>query len=206
MARSKDELLDDVINDIKPGFVGGILATNHQNILVNILNNYVHNDDFAILYRANSVGVTFVVDTYTDLAGLTPNEGEKAIVLDESVVYQYTTIPSPAWVSLGTIEDQPIDSPGTVRVNADDTTADYLENQLQAGAGISLTTDGGNGFITVTSTAVGGVTSVFTRSGDVTAADNDYTASQITNVQNGNIVAVTVQAAIDELDSALLLN
>ena len=201
MVRSKDDLLNDVINNIKPGIGGGIVATNHQNILVDILNNYVHNNDFAILYRANSVGVTFVVDTYTDLAGLTPNEGEKAIVLDESVVYQYTTIPSPAWVSLGTIEDQPIDSPGTVRVNVNDTTADYLANQLQAGAGISLTTDVGNGFITVASTAVGGVTSVFTRSGNVTAADNDYTASQIANVQNGNIVAVTVQAAIDELDS-----
>lgn len=47
----------------------------------------------------------------------------------------------------------------------------------------------------------GGVTSVFTRTGDVVAASGDYTATQVTNTPAGNIVATTVQAAIDELDA-----
>jgi hypothetical protein len=45
------------------------------------------------------------------------------------------------------------------------------------------------------------VSSVFSRTGAVVAANGDYTASQITNVPAGNIAAVTVQAALDELDS-----
>jgi len=45
------------------------------------------------------------------------------------------------------------------------------------------------------------VTSVFTRTGDVVFEAGDATAALITNVAAGNIVAVTVQAAIDELDA-----
>lgn len=44
------------------------------------------------------------------------------------------------------------------------------------------------------------VTSVFGRLGAITAQSGDYTASQITNIAAGNIVATTVQAAINELD------
>ena len=44
------------------------------------------------------------------------------------------------------------------------------------------------------------VSSVFTRTGAVVAANGDYTASNITNVPSGNISAVTVQAALNELD------
>lgn len=47
----------------------------------------------------------------------------------------------------------------------------------------------------------GGVTSFEGRTGIVVGASGDYTASEITNVAAGNIVATTVQAAIDELDS-----
>lgn len=45
------------------------------------------------------------------------------------------------------------------------------------------------------------VTSVFGRSGAVSAQAGDYTASQVTNVPSGNIAAITVQAAIDELEA-----
>lgn len=45
------------------------------------------------------------------------------------------------------------------------------------------------------------VTSVFGRSGAVTAQSGDYNASQITNTPAGNIAATTVQAALNELDS-----
>lgn len=45
------------------------------------------------------------------------------------------------------------------------------------------------------------VSSVFGRTGPVTAQNGDYTASQITNTPAGNVAATTVQAAIDELDS-----
>ena len=44
------------------------------------------------------------------------------------------------------------------------------------------------------------VLSVFGRVGVVTAQSGDYTASQVTNVASGNVSAITVQAAIDELD------
>lgn len=44
------------------------------------------------------------------------------------------------------------------------------------------------------------VTSVFGRLGTVVAQNNDYTASQITNVPSGSISSITVQAALNELD------
>ena len=47
----------------------------------------------------------------------------------------------------------------------------------------------------------GSVLSVFGRTGAVASANGDYTASQITNVAAGTITAVTVQAAINELDT-----
>ena len=46
----------------------------------------------------------------------------------------------------------------------------------------------------------GTVDSFNTRVGAVVSANGDYTASQVTNVAAGDIVAITVQAAINELD------
>lgn len=48
------------------------------------------------------------------------------------------------------------------------------------------------------------VSSVFGRTGDVVAADGDYTASQVTNVPAGGIAGATVQAALNELDTEKL--
>ena len=45
------------------------------------------------------------------------------------------------------------------------------------------------------------VPTVFGRTGNVTATSGDYIASQITNTPNGNIAAITVQNALNELDS-----
>lgn len=45
------------------------------------------------------------------------------------------------------------------------------------------------------------VNSVFGRTGIVTAQSGDYTASQVTNTPSGNISSISVQAAINELDS-----
>lgn len=50
-------------------------------------------------------------------------------------------------------------------------------------------------------TVVGGVSSVFTRTGDVVAAAGDYTAAQVTNTPTAPITSTTVQGAIDELGS-----
>ena len=47
----------------------------------------------------------------------------------------------------------------------------------------------------------GGVTSFEGRTGGVTSAAGDYTASEIANTPAGNIAATTVQAAINELDT-----
>jgi hypothetical protein len=49
--------------------------------------------------------------------------------------------------------------------------------------------------------ATDAVTSVFGRVGNVVATNGDYTASNITNVPAGNIAAVTVQNALNELDT-----
>lgn len=45
------------------------------------------------------------------------------------------------------------------------------------------------------------ILSVFSRTGVVTAQNGDYIAGQVTNVPAGTVAAVTVQAAIDELDT-----
>ena len=45
------------------------------------------------------------------------------------------------------------------------------------------------------------VTDVFGRTGNVVAVAGDYTATEVTNVAAGGIVATNVQAAIDELDT-----
>lgn len=47
----------------------------------------------------------------------------------------------------------------------------------------------------------GAVSSVFGRTGAVTATAGDYTATQVTNTPAGNIAATTVQAALNELDT-----
>jgi fibronectin-binding autotransporter adhesin len=48
------------------------------------------------------------------------------------------------------------------------------------------------------------VTSIFSRTGAVTAQSGDYNASQITSTATGNIAAVNVQAALTELDTEKL--
>lgn len=58
-----------------------------------------------------------------------------------------------------------------------------------------------NGSIWQHSPATDAVTSVFSRTGAVTAQSGDYTAAQITNTPAGGIAATTVQGAINELDT-----
>ena len=48
------------------------------------------------------------------------------------------------------------------------------------------------------------VSSVFGRTGAVTAQNGDYTAGQVTNTPSGTVAATTVQAALNELDSEKL--
>lgn len=50
-------------------------------------------------------------------------------------------------------------------------------------------------------TPTGTVSSVFGRTGAITAQNNDYSASQITNTPAGNISSITVQTALNELDN-----
>jgi hypothetical protein len=57
-----------------------------------------------------------------------------------------------------------------------------------------------NGSIWQKSVNSNSVASVFGRTGAVVSASGDYTASQITNVAAGDIIATDVQAAINELD------
>jgi len=54
------------------------------------------------------------------------------------------------------------------------------------------------------SPTVGQVDTVFGRIGNVVATNGDYTASEVTNVPAGSIIATNVQAAIDELETEKL--
>ena len=49
----------------------------------------------------------------------------------------------------------------------------------------------------------GDVSSVFGRTGSVTAQNNDYNAGQVSNTPAGNIASTNLQDAINELDSDL---
>ena len=60
------------------------------------------------------------------------------------------------------------------------------------------------GVVSWTTPAAGGVTSVFTRTGAVTATAGDYTATLVTNTAAGNIAGTTVQTALNELDTEKL--
>lgn len=100
--------------------------------------------------------------------------------------------------------------------NFTDTTAALANAWVQAsqiGDWFTVDTSGGQSWIVTTSlpttlsditqlkTPTGAVTSVFSRTGTVTAQNGDYTASNITNVPAGNIAATDVQAALNELDT-----
>ncbi len=58
-----------------------------------------------------------------------------------------------------------------------------------------------NGLEFATPSSINAVDSVFGRTGVVVAQNGDYTASNITNIPAGGIAAITVQAALNELDS-----
>ncbi len=58
-----------------------------------------------------------------------------------------------------------------------------------------------NGTVWEKSDTTDAVASVFGRTGIVTAQSGDYTATQVTNTPAGGIAAITVQAAINELDT-----
>lgn len=58
-----------------------------------------------------------------------------------------------------------------------------------------------NGTIWEKAPSASAVTSVFTRTGAITAQNGDYAGLQITNTAAGNIAATNVQAAINELDT-----
>jgi hypothetical protein len=65
-----------------------------------------------------------------------------------------------------------------------------------------IISNGADGWAKVDNTDA--VASVFGRTGNVTATNGDYTASNITNVPAGNIAATDVQAALNEIDGEKL--
>lgn len=56
-------------------------------------------------------------------------------------------------------------------------------------------------WVAISESGSGAVSSVFSRIGAVVATAGDYTATQVTNTPAGNISAVTVQAALNEVDT-----
>jgi len=83
------------------------------------------------------------------------------------------------------------------RIAVDTVGADslYVNNGYPSSGDWILFASGGGG---------GAVTSVFGRTGGVTATSGDYTATQITNTPAGTIAAVNVQTALNELDTEKL--
>lgn len=69
------------------------------------------------------------------------------------------------------------------------------------GAGLDKSVSGNWGLV---AGVTAGVASFNTRTGNVVPAAGDYTATQITNTPAGNIASVTVQGAINELDTEKL--
>ncbi len=70
-----------------------------------------------------------------------------------------------------------------------------------AGANGQVLSTNGSGVLSWIAIPSAPVTTVFGRTGAVLAVAGDYTAAQVTNVAGGSVAAVTVQAAIDELDA-----
>jgi hypothetical protein len=107
-------------------------------------------------------------------------------------------------------------SANTVLARAANTSGDIAEVALAANtllgrgssgdiAGITLGTNlSFSGGVLNATPGAGGVASFEGRTGVVVSANGDYTASEITNVAAGNIAAVTVQAALNELDTEKL--
>lgn len=87
---------------------------------------------------------------------------------------------------------------GDVYIASDAGTVDFGSGNIAFLAGDWVIYNGATWQKSVNSNSVA---SVFGRTGAVTAQSGDYTASQITNTPAGNITAVTVQAALNELDS-----
>lgn len=82
-------------------------------------------------------------------------------------------------------------------------------NAVTQGANDNSTKIATTAYVDAAVSTGGVVTSVFGRTGAVTSATSDYSASQIDNTPAGNISATNVQSAINELDSekqALLVN
>lgn len=90
----------------------------------------------------------------------------------------------------------------TVKVNATNVSASPQDLQGSTALSYLRVNAAGNGLeFGALPVDPGAVTSVFGRTGAVVSANGDYTASQVTNVPAGGIAAITVQAAINELDT-----
>jgi hypothetical protein len=94
---------------------------------------------------------------------------------------------------------------------AADPTQDNQGAALATGAWYFNTTAGENRVYSGTSWAAvtgggGAVSSVYGRTGAVTANSGDYTAAKITNTPAGNIAATDIQSAVNELDTEKVSN
>lgn len=92
---------------------------------------------------------------------------------------------------------------GTIEVQDDGTPIVAAANTVNfTGGGVTVTDVSGVATVNIPSPPAAPVTSVFTRTGAVVAANGDYTAGQITYNNSGSgLSAITVQAAIDEVEA-----
>lgn len=159
-------------------------------------------------------GVTSSIQTQIDAKEDAANKGvaNGYASLDSGAKIPISQIPDSV---LGQVEyqgtwDASTNTPTLVSPPAASTKGDYYVVTV-AGTQFSLSFDTGDWIISNGSAwekvdNTDAVTSVFGRQGAVVANAGDYTASQVTNVPAGNISALTVQAALNELDSEKVPN
>lgn len=145
-------------------------------------------------------GIFFVNATSQSLALNRVNIPDGSIIVSENTKvdgfkWAKNLIEIKAENGITTASGEPITGSGTLSLTETGVVAgtyQYTNITVDAYGRISNASDGSSGV---------GVLSVFSRTGAVVAEANDYSASQIQNTPNGTISSITVQNAINELDT-----
>ena len=174
-------------------FSGGNTKFIGENILPDKYGLQVHNSS------GNNYGLVVRNDGFVGVG--TTNPGEKLDVEGSILSGPKGTNPGDG----GSIKFEELAASGvnTIGFRAPDTLAADVILTLPVDDGDPsevLQTDG-SGVLSWVAIASAPVTSIHGRTGVVVSANGDYTASEVTNVAAGTVAAVTVQAAINELDT-----
>lgn len=210
------ELVTTTTEDIQDA-IGSILTdTADINLTYNDAANEITADLTNTTVTAGSYGVAGSVSTFTvDAKGRLTDAGVVAINITASQVSNFSAAADARIAAQKGVANGIVPLDGNALIPAIYLPS-YVDDVLEFANLAAFPVTGSNGIIYVAldtnktyrwsgsvyiEISPSEVTSVFGRSGAVSAQNGDYTASQVTNVPAGNIAATTVQAAINELDS-----